>query len=94
MKGFFVRNDAGNILSKPILDRIRRYAQEGREPIARYGYDGCLLMAITTGQPAVVILRSTRREFAEIRSAALIEWMRAARTRKPKTVRASFGLPS
>ena len=73
------RHDAVSSLPKPVLDRIRRYAQEGREPRARYGHDECLLMAFANGQTPVVILRSTRREFAEIRSAALVEWMRAAR---------------
>ena len=71
-----------NALPKPVLDRIRRYAQEGREPRARYGHDACVLMAFAIGQAPVVILRSTRREFAEIRSAALVEWMRAARTKR------------
>jgi hypothetical protein len=74
-----MRNDAASNLPKPVLDRIRRYAREGREPRARYGPDGCLLIAFANGQAPVVILRSTRREFSEIRSAALVEWMRAAR---------------
>jgi RNA:NAD 2'-phosphotransferase (TPT1/KptA family) len=68
-------------LPKPVIDRIRRYAQEGREPRARYGHDGCFLLAVTNTQAPVVILRSTRQEFPEIRSAALVEWMRAAQVK-------------
>lgn len=82
MKRTSERHDAASSLPKPVIDRIRRYALEGREPRARYGHDGCMLMAFAMGQAPVVILRSTRREFAEIRSAALIEWMRAARSAK------------
>jgi hypothetical protein len=37
-----------------------------------------MLLAVAMGQPSVVILRTTRREFTEIRSAALLEWMRVA----------------
>ena len=72
---------ANNKLSKPILDRIHRYAKEGRQPLARYGHDSCLLLAHTYGQLPVVILKSRRQEFTEIRSQALVEWMRAARQR-------------
>ncbi len=82
MKRIVERHDAASSLPKPVIDRIRRYAREGREPRSRYGHDGCLLMAFANGQAPVVILRSTRREFAEIRSAALVEWMRAARYAK------------
>ena len=67
-----------NPLPKAVLDRIHRYAKEGREPLARYEPDGCLLLAIATGQLPVVVLRSTREEFTEIRSAALVEWFQAA----------------
>jgi hypothetical protein len=75
------------MLPRPVLDRIRRYAQEGREPRARYGQDSCMLEAVAMGQPNVVILRTTRREFTEIRSAALVEWMRAARTKTCRKAR-------
>lgn len=68
-------------LPKAVLDRIRRYAMEGREPLARYEPDGCLLLAIMTGQLPVVVLRSTREDFTEVRSAALIAWLRAAQLR-------------
>ena len=70
---------AGHKLPKPVIDRIRRYAKEGRQPLARYGHDGCLLLALANNQLPVVVLRSTRKEFTEIRSAALVEWTRAAR---------------
>ena len=69
------------LLPKAVLDRIHRYAKEGREPLARYEPDGCLLLAIATGQLPVVVLRSTREDFTKIRSAALIEWLRAAEFR-------------
>jgi hypothetical protein len=70
-------------LSKPVLDRIRRYATDGWEPHARYGQDCCLLVAVTMGRIPVVILRSARDQFTELRSAAMIEWMRAGRTKAP-----------
>jgi len=64
-------------LTRPVLDRIRRYAKEGWEPHARYGHDSCLLVAVANGQIPVVILRSARKEFSELRSAAMVEWLRA-----------------
>jgi len=67
-----------NRLPKAVIDRIHRYAKEGREPLARYEPDGCLLLAITTGQLPVVVLRSTREDFTQTRSLALVEWVRAA----------------
>ena len=63
-------------LSKPVLDRIRRYSKAGWEPHARYGRDVCLLVAVAAGQIPVVILRCARYQFAELRSAALVEWLR------------------
>jgi hypothetical protein len=70
-------------LSKPVLDRIRRYAGDGWEPHARYGQDCCLLVAVAMGRIPVVILRSARDQFTELRSAAMIEWMRAGRAKQP-----------
>jgi len=64
-------------LSKPVLDRIRRYSRAGWEPHARYGRDVCLLLAIAAGCLPVVILRCAREQFTEIRSAAMIEWLRS-----------------
>jgi hypothetical protein len=69
-------------LSKPVLDRIRRYAKQGRELHARYGQDCCLLVAVAAGQTPVVILRSARDQFTEIRRAALVEWMRAGKSKR------------
>jgi hypothetical protein len=66
-----------NPLPKAVLDRIHRYAKEGREPLARYEPDGCQLLAIASGQLPIVVLRSTREDFTQIRSAALVEWLRA-----------------
>jgi hypothetical protein len=68
-------------LSKPVLDRIRRYATEGWQPHARYGQDECLLVAVAIGQIPVVILRSARDRFGELRSAVMVEWTRATRTK-------------
>jgi hypothetical protein len=87
MKRTLDRHEIGSMLPRPVLDRIRRYAQEGRQPLARYGQDACMLVAVAMGQPNVVILRTTRREFTEIRSAALVEWMRAARTKSCRKAR-------
>ena len=79
---------APSLLPKAVLDRIRRYAKEGREPLARYEPDGCLLLAIASGQLPVVVLRSTREDFTEIRSAALVEWLHAAQLKtSPRRVR-------
>ena len=65
-------------------DRIRRYAKEGRQPLVRYGQPDCLLLAVAMGQNPVVILRSSREQFTELRSAALIEWVRVARRATPR----------
>lgn len=69
-------------LSKPVLDRIRRYATEGWEPHARYGQDGCTLVAVAMGRIPVVILRSAREQFTELRSAAMVEWLRAGKSKR------------
>ena len=68
-----------NWLPKPVLDRIHRYAKEGREPRVRYSPDGCLLMAVAMNRIPVVILRATKEQFKEMRSAALVEWTKASR---------------
>ena len=73
--------------SKPHL-LIVEDARDIREPLARYEPDGCLLLAIATGQLPVVVLRSTREDFTEIRSAALVEWLRATELRtSPRRIR-------
>jgi hypothetical protein len=76
-------------LSKPVLDRIRRYAQEGREPCARYGRDGCLLLAVATGRIPVVIFRCAQDQFAELRSAAMIAWNYSSRSAAIGSMRAA-----
>lgn len=66
-------------LPKAILDRIRRYAKEGRELRVVYGHNGCVLLAVAMGQVPVAVLRSdTREQFTRMRSAALEEWVRAS----------------
>jgi hypothetical protein len=75
-------------LPKPVLDRIRRYAEEGREPHARYGADRCLLVASAMGQLPVVVLRSAPEHFAEMRSAAMVEWVRATHLKKSRRLSA------
>ena len=68
-------------LPKPVVDRIRRYATEGRAPLTRSAQGGYQLVATAMGQLPVVILSGTGHEFTAIRSAALIEWKRAAKRR-------------
>ena len=66
-------------LPKPVLDRIHRYAAEGRVLQVSYEDDCCRLLAVANWQLPAVILRSSRDKFADLRSAAQIEWTRAAR---------------
>ena len=66
-------------LPKPVLDRIHRYAGEGRVPLVRYDNGICSLLAVADWQSPVVVLRSTRDKFSAMRSAALTEWTRAVR---------------
>ena len=76
-----VRNgkNIATVLPKPVLDRIHRYAREGREPRVRYGPNDCLLLASAHGQLPVVVLKSSVQEFPQIRSAALVEWLRVSK---------------
>lgn len=69
-------------LARPVLDRIRRYAKEGRELRVRYGPGDCLLLALKDGQHPVVILRATRGQFTEMRGAAVLHWVRAEHPQK------------
>lgn len=72
-------------LPKPVLDRIRRYAKEGWEPRSVFGHDGCRLLAVSAGENPIVVLRAASRDgFSELRSAAMVEWMRAAKARLPR----------
>jgi hypothetical protein len=67
-------------LPKPVLDRISRYAQEGRELRAVFGPEGCRLVAVAAGcVPAVVLRTATHEQFAQLRTAVLLEWERATR---------------
>jgi len=74
-----VQSDAINALPKPVLDRIHRYAAEGRVLQVSYEEDCCRLLAVTNWQLPAVILRSSKDKFAAMRSAAQTEWTRAAR---------------
>ena len=66
-------------LPKPVLDRINRYAEEGRVLVASYERDHCRLLAVANWQRSAVILRSPIDKFTEMRSAAQTEWTRVAR---------------
>jgi hypothetical protein len=72
-------------LPKPVLDRINRYAEEGRVLEASYERDYCRLLAVANWQRPAVILRSSVLEFTEMRSAAQTEWKRAARKHRNNT---------
>jgi len=65
-------------LPKPVVDRISRYAKEGRQLRAVFGPEGCRLLAVAGGRIPVVVLRAdTLDQFARLRTAALLEWRRA-----------------
>jgi len=64
-------------LPRTILDRIHRYAAEGREPKAVYRAGDYRLLAVATGQMPIVIVRAANQEqFADMRSEILVEWRR------------------
>jgi len=69
-------------LPKPVRDRIRRYAEEGWMLRARREHDVCILLAVTNWQFPVVLLKSPRDKFVALRSAAFIEWTRAAQGKR------------
>jgi hypothetical protein len=65
-------------LPKAVVDRISRYAREGRQLRAVFGPEGCRLLAVAGGAiPAVVLRAETPDQFARLRTAALLEWKRA-----------------
>ena len=71
-------------LPRPVVDRIHRYAEEGRVPLVRYERDQCLLLAVSNWQLPAVLLRSSREKFTGMRTAALMEWARTSgRKRRP-----------
>lgn len=74
-----MQSEPVNALPKPVLDRIHRYAAEGRVLQASYGDDCCRLLAVANWQLPAVILRSSKEQFAAMHSAAQTEWTRAAR---------------
>jgi len=74
-----MQSDSNSALPKPVLDRIRRYAAEGRFLQVSYGEDYYRLLAVANWQLPAVILRSSKDKFAEMRSAAQTEWTRATR---------------
>ncbi len=69
-------------LPRPVVDRIHRYAEEGRVPLVRYERDQCLLLAVAKWQPPAVLLRSSRAKFTGMRTAALMEWARTSRRKR------------
>jgi hypothetical protein len=71
-------------LPQPVLDRINRYAEEGRVLQARYEPDHCRLLAVANWQLPAVILRSSKDKFREMQSAAQAEWTRAVRRNRSK----------
>lgn len=67
-------------LPKVVLDRISRYAGEGRQLRAVFGPEGCRLVAVAAGcVPAVVLRADTHEQFAQLRTAVMLEWERATR---------------
>jgi len=83
-------------LPKPVMDRISRYAGEGRQLRAVFGPEGCRLVAVAAGcVPAVVLHSHTEEEFAQLRTAVLLEWERASRTlRSRRRTSSSEPLPA
>jgi hypothetical protein len=83
-------------LPKPVMDRISRYAGEGRQLRAVFGPEGCRLVAVAAGcVPAVVVQAHTQEEFAQLRTTVLLEWKRASRTlRSRRRTSSSEPLPA
>lgn len=79
LKGIPTASTAITTLPKSVLDRIHRYAAEKRAPLASYGDDCCLLLAVADRKLPAVVLRSSRQTFPEMQRAALNEWTRASR---------------
>jgi hypothetical protein len=69
--------DSRASLPQRIVDRIHRYARDGRGLRVRYGKAGGLLVAFKAGCAPLVIFRETGERFIEMRSSALLEWFRA-----------------
>jgi len=69
--------DPGGGLPRRIVDRIHRYARDGRALRVRYGKSGGLMVALKAGCAPLVIFRESGERFIEMRSSALLEWFRA-----------------
>ena len=80
-----IQSNAISALPKPVLDRIHRYAAEGRALQVSYEEDCCRLLAVTNWQLPAVILRSPKDRFPEMRSAAETEWTRARKLGRSKS---------
>lgn len=64
-------------LPKTVLQRIHRYAREGRQLKAVYHPGESRLLAVTLGEMPMLVLRASNAEqFAEMRSEAFMEWRR------------------
>src|ERR1700719_3964636 len=72
-------------LPKPVVDRIHRYAEEGRVLHASYEHNCCRLLAMADWQLPVVLLLSTPGKFKQLSRAALTEWTRTARRHRSKS---------
>ena len=70
-------SDPGTGLPKWIVDRIHRYARDGRALRTRYRNASGLLVALKAGSTPLVVFRETGERFFEMRSRALVEWFRA-----------------
>jgi hypothetical protein len=70
-------------LPKAILDRIHRYAAAGGRLCTAFGPGDYRLLAVELGQVPIVIFRTSERDrFAQMRSEAVVEWVRTSRTLK------------
>ncbi|MCP5119666.1 MAG: hypothetical protein GY953_53385 [bacterium] len=64
-------------LPKTVLQRIHRYAEQGRKLKAVYHPGESRLLAVALGEIPMVVLRASNPEqFAEMRSEAFMEWRR------------------
>ncbi|MCW5978831.1 MAG: hypothetical protein KIT09_12175 [Bryobacteraceae bacterium] len=68
-------------LPKPVIDRVARFAREGRQLRAVFGPEDYRLVATAVGQLPVVVVRAHDPErFAGLRSAVVLEWSRVTRS--------------
>ena len=78
-------------LPKTVLQRIHRYAGEGRQLKAVYHAGESRLLAVTLGEMPMLVLRASNPEqFAEMRSEAFMEWKRTLkRTSRTRAYRSA-----